>query len=130
MSVLAALGWQAKLGIGLSVVLAILGAVLWHGGQVAAVFKDGELAERNRWQAARAELLELRRQRAEWSASKGTKQLAALPAQVQKEITRVEIHWRDRPVRECMDDDSVRATEAARAALRRAAAASGGHDPL
>ena len=126
MSVLGALGWQAKAGIGLGAAVAVLGAVLWHGGQVASVFKDGELAERNRWQAARAELLELRRQRADWSASRLAERLNALPAQVQKEKTRVEIHWRDRPVRECLAADIVQDIEAARLRLRQSAAAAAG----
>lgn len=104
-------------------VLLLGGAAWWHGGKVDDVFAAGELAERKRWQAARIELLELRRQRVEWSAARVAERLAALPRHVEKGNDRVQIHWKDRPERDCLDADSVRATEEARAIVRRAAAA-------
>jgi len=120
-------GWaKALLFIG-GPLLLIGGAMWWHSGKVKAVHEAGMLAERKTWQDARAELLQLRRQRHDAATAKAENAFAALPARIEKGQNRVEIHWRDRPVRDCLDADSVRATEEARAILRRSAAASEGN---
>ncbi len=95
---------------------------LWGWGN--SRFDAGVAKERQSWQAARAELLELRRQRADWSAADLARKIDAIPAATTKETVRVETHWRNRPVRDCFDADLVRSLEQARAAVRQSAAAS------
>ncbi len=95
---------------------------LWAWGN--SRFDAGVAKERAAWQAARAELLELRRQRADWSAADLARKIDAIPAATTKETVRVETHWRNRPVRDCFDADLVRSLEQARAAVRQPAAAS------
>lgn len=89
---------------------------------------DGVDKERATWQAARAELLQLRTERANWAADALAKQSAAIPQAAIKETVRVETHWRDRPVRDCFDADLVRSLEEARATVRQSAAASTSSD--
>jgi hypothetical protein len=101
-----------------------VGAYFWHGAKVDAAINEAVLKERASWQAARAELLELRRQRADWSAADLARKIDAIPAATTKETVRVETHWRNRPVRDCFDADLVRSLEQARAAVRQSAAAS------
>ena len=101
--------------------LSVAGA-LWLWGE--SRYRDGVSAERASWQQARAELLELRRRKADWSAAKLAERLDAIPNTVTKETIRVETHWRDRPVRECFDAGLVQSLEEARAAIRRSPAAS------
>ena len=101
-----------------------VGAYFWHGAKVDAAINEAVLKERQSWQAARAELLELRRQRADWSAADLARKIDAIPTAATKETVRVETHWRDRPVRDCFDADLVRSLEQARAAVRQSAAAS------
>lgn len=115
---------------GVGAVLVVAGAMWWHSGKVDAKVEAATLAERQTWQAARNELLQLRRQRHDAATAKAESAFVALPARIEKGQSRVEIHWRDRPVRECFDADSVRATEEARAILRRAPAASEGNSSL
>jgi hypothetical protein len=81
-------------------------------------------AERATWQAARAELLQLRTERANWAADALAKQSDHIPKIGVKETVRVETHWRDRPVRDCFDADLVRSLEEARATVRQSATAS------
>jgi len=110
--------------------VAVAGALWWHDGKVDAKVEAATIAERMTWQAARNELLQLRRQRHDDAAAKAESAFAALPARIEKGQNRVEIHWRDRPVRDCLDADSVRATEESRAILRRATAASEGNSDM
>ena len=99
-----------------------VGAYFWHGAKVNAAINEAVLKERQSWQLARAELLELRRQRADWSAADLARKIDAIPTAATKETVRVETHWRDRPVRDCFDADLVRSLEQARAAVRQSAA--------
>jgi hypothetical protein len=101
--------------------LAVLTA-LWGWGN--SRYRDGMQTERQAWQVARVELLELRRRKADWSAAKLAERLDAIPNTVTKETIRVETHWRDRPVRECFDAGLVQSLEEARAAIRRSPAPS------
>lgn len=100
--------------------LLALGAVLWGNSREA----DGVEKERATWQAARAQLLQLRSEKANWAADALAKKSDAIPKSGVKEIYRVETHWRDRPVRDCFDADLVRSLEEARATVRQSAAAS------
>ena len=95
---------------------------LWAWGN--SRYDAGVAKERAEWQASRAELLELRRQRADWSAADLARKIDAIPAATTKETVRVETHWRNRPVRDCFDADLVRSLEQARAAVRQSAASS------
>ena len=105
------------IGAALGVLLA-----LWAWGNHREA--QGVRQERASWQAARAELLRLRSERANAAAETLATQSAAVPQAGTKEIVRVETHWRDRPVRDCFDPDLVRSLEEARAAVRRSTAAS------
>ncbi len=107
--------WPALAAV--AVLLAIWG---WGNSR----FDAGVAKERQSWQLARAELLELRRQRADWSAADLARKIDAIPAATTKETVRVETHWRNRPVRDCFDADLVRSLEQARAAVRQSASAS------
>lgn len=115
---------------GVGAVLVVAGVGWWHSGKVEANYQAGVMAERQTWQAARNELLQLRRQRHDAATAKAESAFAALPARIEKGQSRVEIHWRDRPLRDCLDADSVRATEEARAVLRRTTAASESNSSL
>lgn len=106
---------------GVGAVLALWGCYSWAHGR-------GVADERAKWQAARAELLRLRTERANKAGENLAKQSAAVPPAAAKEIIRVETHWRDRPVRDCFDADIVRSLEEARAAVRRSATASPSND--
>jgi hypothetical protein len=102
---------------------ALLGVLL-----VWKAYDAGRDQERATWQAARAELLQLRTEKANWAADALAKQSAAIPQAAIKETVRVETHWRDRPVRDCFDVDLVRSLEEARATVRQSAAASTSSD--
>jgi hypothetical protein len=119
---LASLPWRYILPV-LGVLLALWGWGEHREGQ-------GRAAERATWQAARAELLQLRTEKANWAAEKLAAKSQAIPQAGVKEINRVEIHWRDRPVRECLDADLVRSLEQARAAVRQSAAAGTSSDDV
>ena len=109
-------------------ICAVIGAALALWACYSWAHDRGVMAERATWQAARAELLHLRTERANAAGQVLAKQSAAVPQTAVKEVTRVETHWRDRPVRECFDDDLVRSLEEARAAVRRSATASPSDD--
>ncbi len=105
-----------------------IGGLLLAGGAYLWAYNRGVSAERATWQAARAELLRLRTERANDAAQHLAQISAAAPQTAVKEIVRVETHWRDRPVRECFDTDLVRSLEEARSAVRRSAATGSGRD--
>lgn len=107
--------WAFKAAPYVGGVLLAVAAYVW-------AYDNGRDDERAKWQAARAELLELRRQKADWSAANLAEKLDALPGHVERETIRVvETQWRDRPVRECLDADLVRSLEEARARIRQSA---------
>ena len=110
------------------VILPVIGAALALWAAYSWAYDRGVEKERATWQAARVELLRLRTERKDWAAERLAKASTAVPQAGVKEIERVEIHWRDRPVRDCFDADVVRSLEEARAAVRRSATASPSND--
>ena len=113
--------WAIRLAPYAGGVLLAVGAYFW-------AHERGVQEERATWQAARAELLQLRTERGQWEADKLAKKSDHIPKIGVKETVRVETHWRDRPVRDCFDVDLVRSLEEARATVRQSAAASTSSD--